>query len=61
MYVATLTVTDEAGNTVTDYLRIEINPSRLEVSVNSMLYTLTTLQTGINIIKAIFDLLGVSS
>lgn len=61
MYVATLTVTDEAGNRVTDYLRIEINPSKLEVSVNSLLYTITTLQTGINIIKVILDLLGLSS
>jgi len=53
MYVATLTVTDEAGNSVTEYLRIDIKPSKIEVSINSMLYTLTTLQTAINIIKGI--------
>ena len=39
-YVASLTVTDEAGNSVTEYLRIDVKLSEIEVSIGTTLYIL---------------------
>ena len=58
MYVATLTVTDEAGNTVTDYLRIDIKKSKIEVATDDLVDSFTNLYTAFDIIKTIIDALN---
>lgn len=44
MHVVTLTVTDETGNSVTEYLRIDMKGSKIEVGINSLFYYSTILK-----------------
>lgn len=45
MYVATLTVTDESGNSRTQYVRIQIQVSKIESNINGLIFFATTFKT----------------
>jgi hypothetical protein len=53
MYEVKLVVTDDAGNSVTEYLKIQIFKSKVELFLSSALYTITTLNTIKDIINAL--------
>lgn len=55
MYVVTLTVADEAGNSVTEYLRIDMKASKIEVAFGSLLYLLSITQAVITVIRFLMN------